>query len=102
MAEPTDPIYDYEHPRWEPLEAIAAPEVLDDFMWMHAVEGPSGRMEAYKHRATRRYLYLTHTGDAWVVAAYGHFERLPPADALARVCTPPAATSSCSRSRRRQ
>jgi hypothetical protein len=52
-------ILDEFDPNWEPLLALARVYV-DEFMWMFRVELRGGiRLEAYKHRWSRRYLYLT-------------------------------------------
>ena len=43
---------------WEPLLRYA-PEEVADYMWMFEVEGEDGtKAQAYKHRWTRRYLYI--------------------------------------------
>jgi hypothetical protein len=45
-------------PVWEPL-LRHAPEEVADYMWMFEVEGEDGtKAQAYKHRWTRRYLYI--------------------------------------------
>lgn len=39
---------------------VLGPELVDTFMWMHQQTVPGGETcHAYKHRETRRYLYLT-------------------------------------------
>ena len=49
-------------PEWEPLLTLARIYV-DEFMWMFRVELKGGiRLEAYKHRWSRRYLYLSEDG----------------------------------------
>jgi hypothetical protein len=53
-------------PNWNPLLALA-PDEVDDFMWMFAVELESGlRLHAFKHIETRRYLHLDSEGRAFV------------------------------------
>lgn len=55
-------ILDEFDPNWEPLLALARIYV-DEFMWMFRVELRGGiRLEAYKHRWSRRYLFLTEDG----------------------------------------
>ena len=45
-------------PLWEPL-LRHSPEEVADFMWMFEVELEDGtKAQAYKHRWTRRYLYI--------------------------------------------
>jgi len=55
-----------DEPDWEPLIALMAPELVGSFMWMFPVTLADGtRLEAYKHRWTRRYLYLDADLRAW-------------------------------------
>jgi len=55
-----------DEPDWEPLIALMAPELVGSFMWMFPVTLADGtRLEAYKHRWTRRYLYLDAELRAW-------------------------------------
>lgn len=44
--------------RWPPLLELV-PDYVPDFMWMYEVELEDGTvLQAYKHRWTRRYLYI--------------------------------------------
>ena len=53
-------------PNWEPLENLV-PEEVHDFMWMFGVKTEDGgRIEAYKHCDTRRYIHLDGHGAAYV------------------------------------
>jgi hypothetical protein len=53
-------------PDWAPLEAVLELELCGGFMWMFEVELSTGvRVHAYKHRLTRRYLYLDTEARAW-------------------------------------
>lgn len=55
-----------DEPKWQPLLDFA-PDHIEDFMWMFAVELEDGRrLDAYKHWWTRRYLHLTEKGRAFV------------------------------------
>jgi hypothetical protein len=55
-----------DEPIWDPLLAVVGEELAGWFMWMCPVELADGtRIEAYKHRITRRYLYLDADGRAW-------------------------------------
>jgi hypothetical protein len=55
-----------DEPDWEPLIALMAPELVGSFMWMFPVTLADGtRVEAYKHRWTRRYLYLDADLRVW-------------------------------------
>lgn len=56
----------HDEPDWEPLLALMAPELVGWFMWMFPITLSDGtRVEAYKHRWTRRYLYLDADLRAW-------------------------------------
>jgi hypothetical protein len=55
-----------DEPDWEPLITLMAPELVGSFMWMFPITLADGtRVEAYKHRWTRRYLYLDADLRAW-------------------------------------
>jgi hypothetical protein len=63
---------------WEPLLELA-PEDIGDFMWMF--EGELNEwtpLQAYKHRWTRRYLFLDHNGRAFDEIRPGRFEEVEP------------------------
>jgi hypothetical protein len=48
----------HQRPDWQPLLDLA-PELIDGFMWMFAVELANGlRLEAYKHYWTRGYIHV--------------------------------------------
>jgi hypothetical protein len=50
-------------PEWDPLIRIVGPILVEMFMWMYVAELPDGSdLHAYKHVATRRYLFLTADG----------------------------------------
>jgi hypothetical protein len=60
----------YDVPRWDPLLEAVGERLVGGFMWMHEEELDDGTtLHAYKHRDTRRYLYLAEDGRA--------FERTP-------------------------
>lgn len=53
-------------PEWEPILNLA-PDHVDDFMWMYAVELTDGtRLQVYKHYWTRNVLHLDNEGRAFV------------------------------------
>ncbi len=55
-----------DEPNWQPLLQVVGIGLMAWFMWMCPVELADGtRVEAYKHRITRRYLYLDARGRAW-------------------------------------
>ena len=62
----------YDHPDWEPLLAAVGDELASGFMWMHEEAFADGTaIHAYKHRHTRRYLYLGTDGRAFEAAPCG-------------------------------
>lgn len=63
-----------DEPDWEPLLALMAPELVGWFMWMFPITLADGtRVEAYKHRVTRRYLYLDADLRAWTYRQDGRY-----------------------------
>ncbi|HVY77544.1 MAG TPA: hypothetical protein VG898_03460 [Solirubrobacterales bacterium] len=63
-----------EAPEWEPLLDLAEAHV-EDFMWMYAVELEDGsRVQAYKHRWTRNYLFLDGDSRAYVYLGDQRYE----------------------------
>jgi hypothetical protein len=63
---------------WIPLLELA-PDDVDAFMWMFECELEDGTLvQAYKHRGTRRYLYLDRDGRAFGEVRRGRFEEVPP------------------------
>jgi len=74
---------------WEPLLALA-PDHVDDFMWMFMVELKTGlRVHAYKHRETRRYIYLDAEGRAFGWAGESMYCEVDPEQILDLVLNPP-------------
>lgn len=72
-------------PEWEPLLDLA-PDHVDDFMWMYAVELDDGtRIQAYKHYWTREYLFLDGEGKAYVYFDGGRYEQREAQWLLSRV-----------------
>lgn len=63
---------------WEPLLELA-PEDVDAFMWMFEVEVEDWTpAQAYKHRGTRRYIYLDHGGRAFDEVRPDRLEEVEP------------------------
>jgi hypothetical protein len=63
---------------WDPLFALA-PYDTDDFMWMFEEELDDWTpLQAYKHRITRRYIYLDYGGRAFDVTRFGRLEEVEP------------------------
>jgi hypothetical protein len=53
-------------PSWTALEELLDEELLGSFMWMFEVRLEDGtRLNAYKHRMTRRYFHLADDGRAF-------------------------------------
>lgn len=70
-------------PNWGPLLGLA-PGRIDEFMWMYAFELEDGTpVQAYKHRWTRRYLYLNDGGRAFVPTGRSAFVETDPQAMLA-------------------
>ena len=56
----------HDDPDWGPLLEVVGEELTVGFMWTHVEERADGtRIHAYKHRSTRRYLYLDQLGGAY-------------------------------------
>lgn len=54
-----------EPPNWEPLLTAVGAQLAGWFMWMHEGTFADGStVQAYKHRSTRRYLFLDDHGQA--------------------------------------
>lgn len=67
----------YDEPCWEPLLEAVGERLTEGFMWMHETQLEDGRaLHAYKHRATRRYLYLTEQSAAFERTACGRYAPL--------------------------
>jgi hypothetical protein len=76
----------YEEPEWGPLLDAVGEEVVGDFMWMSEIELDDGRrVQAYKHRDTRRYIHLDEDGEAFVYESRGRYRSVPAADVLTAV-----------------
>jgi hypothetical protein len=72
-------------PDWRPLLDFA-PDEIPEFMWMYRVELEDGTVvEAYKHVATRRYLYLDVDGRAYVSVGRVSYEEADPIALLLEV-----------------
>jgi hypothetical protein len=72
-------------PEWEPLLSLA-PDHVVDFMWMGTVQLVDGtRLQAYKHRWTRRYLHLSEDGRAFVFVPKTRYEEVNPTWLLMQV-----------------
>lgn len=68
---------DDETPVWEPLEDAVGDELVGWFMWMYWIRLQDGTaVHAYKHRSTRRYLFLDDAGTSYGYDD-GHYPRLP-------------------------
>ncbi|HWV85886.1 MAG TPA: hypothetical protein VNZ62_10630 [Capillimicrobium sp.] len=66
--------FQIDHPHWDPLLAAVGERLTSGFMWMQEETLEDGRdVQAYKHRHTRRYLYLTDGPRAFERAACGRF-----------------------------
>jgi len=53
----------FDRPVWEPLLELVGDYLINDFMWMCAIDlDDGGVIHAYKHSATRQYIYV-HESD---------------------------------------
>jgi hypothetical protein len=60
----------FEKPNWEPVLAVLGERLTEGFMWMHEAALSDGTaLHAYKHKWTRRYLFLSENGQAFEEAA---------------------------------
>jgi hypothetical protein len=80
-------IVQYDEPCWEPLEVAVGEELMEWFMWMFEVQTTEHRrFQAYKHRATRRYLHVDHQGCAYAFRGERNgrdrYEQIPLPDAI--------------------
>jgi len=83
-------LHQYDHPEWAPLVTLVGDDVADEFMWMCELALADGaRVEAYKHRATRRYLYLAGDGRALARTAVDAYMAIEPEDAIRRAIHAP-------------
>jgi hypothetical protein len=72
-------------PEWEPILNLA-PDHIDDFMWMYAVELADGtRLQVYKHYWTRNSLHLDGGARAFVLIEPDRYEEVEAEWLLARV-----------------
>src|SRR5215510_11680837 len=76
---------DVRAPEWEPILNLA-PDHVDDFMWMYAVELADGtRLQVYKHYWTRNVLHLDNEGRAFVYLEGKRYEEVEVDWVLSRV-----------------
>lgn len=76
-------VHQYERPDWRPLARAVGEELLPAFMWMHEVVTPAGgRLHAYKHVDTRRYVHLDVEGRAFLYVNEGRYRPVALATAL--------------------
>jgi hypothetical protein len=83
-------------PDWTELADLIQTEMLGWFMWMFAVELEDGaRIEAYKHRISRRYLHLAHDGRAFYFAGNHSYREVDRHDAFVAVFNGPGPACPC-------
>jgi hypothetical protein len=64
-------------PEWDPLIRVVGPILVEMFMWMYAASLPDGsELHAYKHAATRRYLFLTADGRSFAYAGRDRYREI--------------------------
>jgi hypothetical protein len=72
-----------DEPVWEPLERAVGERLMSTFMWMYEIRTTDGgRIHAYKHIDTRRYLHLDHDARAYEFVAEQRYRPIPLAEAI--------------------
>lgn len=75
---------DHDEPDWKPLEDLLGVDLVGAFMWMFEVDLADGTsVHAYKHVATRAYIYLAVDGRTFVYVRSDHYREIPPHVAVA-------------------
>jgi hypothetical protein len=70
-------------PVWEPLERAVGTRLMSTFMWMYEIRTTAGgRIHAYKHIDTRRYLHLDDDARAYEFVAEQRYRPIPLAEAI--------------------
>ena len=78
-----------ENPDWRPLARVVSYELLCEFMWMFEVATRGGgRLHAYKHAVTRRYLHLDSRARAFAYVGEDRYRPISLAAALELVLRP--------------
>ena len=69
-----------DQPVWEPLfELVGEPLGGEWFMWMYEVELTGGlHVQAYKHRGSRRYLFLDDRANTYEYTRAGRYRSIEP------------------------
>jgi hypothetical protein len=76
-------------PSWTALEELLEEELLGDFMWMFEVLLEDGtRLNAYKHRSTRRYFHLADDGRAFYYVSGDSYRQVDRPTAILSVFRP--------------
>jgi hypothetical protein len=72
-----------DEPVWEPLGRAVGERLMSTFMWMYEIRTTDGgRIHAYKHIDTRRYLHLDDEGRAYEFVAEQRYRPIPLAEAI--------------------
>jgi len=79
-----------DQPVWHPLFELVGEKLGGDwFMWMYEVRVTSGRrVHAYKHRWSRRYLFVDGCGDTYEYTRAGRYRSVEPEAAVALAFRP--------------
>jgi hypothetical protein len=76
-------------PNWAPLLRVVGEELAGSFMWMFEIATSDGRrLQAYKHRHTRRYLYLDNRAGSFLYVGPDRYQRIDLAAALELALSP--------------
>lgn len=66
-------------PIWQPLLDLVGPVLAEWFMWMYEIRfADDSRVDAYKHRVTRRYLHVAQDGRVFAYVGDGRYRKIDP------------------------
>jgi hypothetical protein len=89
-------IIQHSEPSWNALLDAVGEHLSCGFMWMHEEELDDGTaVHAYKHRSTRRYLYLADDGRAFVCTGCDRLAEIRLDWAIERALLPWALRDHC-------
>lgn len=78
-------VVQFDQPSWRPLEVALGKDMAGWFMWLHEVRLEDGtRVDAYKHKTTRRCLHLAADGQALAYGADDTYRAVGLAPAIVR------------------
>jgi len=70
--------FDHDEPDWKPLEDLLGVDLVGAFMWMFELDLADGTsVYAYKHIATRAYIYVAVDGRTFGCVRRDHYREIP-------------------------